>query len=142
MGGTTGASTYPTPSSMATLPPQAPSLLVRTLTTVDLGQAIVFLTNSMAHLSQTMQVLATQVGQPQVVQAARATSQLLGKIIACPNPWDGKGDSAAARHFLAAFSNWAYAQKDQMNVELSNGQWHCRDMDWIQAVLNLMSGEA
>jgi hypothetical protein len=29
-----------------------------------------------------------------------------------------------------------------MNVELANGQWHHRDMDWIHAVLNLMSGEA
>ena len=28
-----------------------------------------------------------------------------------------------------------------MNVELANEQWHCRDMDWIQAVLNLMSRE-
>jgi hypothetical protein len=82
------------------------------------------------------------MGQPQATQAVRATSQLLGKIIACPNPWDSKGDSAAARHFLAAFFNWAYAQKDQMNVELSNGQWHRWDMDWIQAVLNLMSREA
>jgi hypothetical protein len=78
----------------------------------------------MAHLSQMMQVLATQVGQPQVMQAARATTQSLGKIIACPNPWDGKGDSTAAWHFSVAFSNWAYAQKDQMNVELANGQWH------------------
>ena len=64
------------------------------------------------------------MGQPQAAQAAKATSQSLGKIIARPTAWDGKGDSAAARHFLAAFSNWAYAQKDQMNVELANGQWH------------------
>jgi hypothetical protein len=88
-----------------------------------------------------MQVLVQQVGQPQVAQAAKATTQLLGKIIACPNPWDSKGDSATARHFLAAFSNWAYAQKDQINIELANRQWHQRDMNWIQAVLNLMSGE-
>ena len=96
----------------------------------------------MGCLSQMVQVLATQMGQPQAVQAARATTQSLRKIIACPNAWDGKGDSAAAWHFLVAFSNWAYAQKDQMNVKLANGQWHHRDMDWIQAVLNLMSGEA
>ena len=115
---------------------------MRVLTTQDLGQAIVFLTNAMAHLSQMVQVLAIQVTQPQPMQAAKATTQSLGKIIAHPNPWDSKGDSATARHFLMAFSNWAYAQKDQMNVKLSNRQWHRRDMDWIQAVLNLMSREA
>ena len=141
LGGTTGAPTYPTPGSTAPTAPPSPTQ-VRPLTTEDLAQAIVFLTNAMARLSQTVQVLAGQAGQPQVVQAARATSQSLGKIIARPAAWDGKGDSAAARHFLAAFSNWAYAQKDQMNVKLANGQWHRRDMNWIQAVLNLMSGEA
>ena len=142
MGGTTGAPIYPTPSSMVPMPPQAPSSPVRLLTTADLGQAIVFLTNAMGCLSQTVQVLATQMGQPQATQAARATTQLLRKIIALPNAWDGKGDSAVAWHFLAAFSNWAYAQKDQMNIKLANGQWHCQDMNWIQAVLNLISGEA
>ena len=141
LGGAAGAPGYPTPGSMAPSAPPSP-LQVRPLTTADLAQAVVFLTNAMACLSQTVQVLASQTGQPQVVQAAKVTSQSLGKIIAHPSSWDGKGDSAAARHFLAAFSNWAYAQKDKMNVELSNGQWHQRNMDWIQAVLNLMSGEA
>ena len=106
---TTGAPSYAPPSSLAPSPPQVPSLPVRLLTTADLGQAIMFLTNVMGHLSQTVQVLATQMGQPQAMQAARATSQSLGKIIAHPNPWDSKGDSAMARHFLAVFSNWAYA---------------------------------
>ena len=123
MGGTTGAPTYPAPGSTVPLAPPSPSQ-VRPLTTADLGQAIVFLTNAMGRLSQMVQVLATQMGQPQAAQAARVTSQLLRKIIARPAAWDGKGDSATARHFLAAFSNWAYAQKDQMNVELANGQWH------------------
>ena len=107
MGGTTGTPTYPAPGSTAPSAPPSPSQ-VRLLTTADLGQAIVFLTNVMGHLSQTVQVLATQMGQPQAAQAVRATSQLLGKIIARPAAWDGKGDSAAARHFLAAFFNWAY----------------------------------
>ena len=141
LGGTAGAPGYPAPSSRAPTAPPSP-LQVRPLTTADLAQAVVFLTNAMACLSQTVQVLASQTSQPQVVQAAKVTSQSLGKIIARPSSWDGKGDSAAARHFLAAFSNWAYAKKDKMNVELSNRQWHRRDMDWIQAVLNLMSGEA
>ena len=123
VGGTAGAAGYPAPGSTVPLAPPSPSQ-VRPLTTADLVQAVVFLTNAMACLSQMVQVLATQSGQPQTVQAVRATSQSLGKIIGCPSAWDGKGDSAAARHFLAAFSNWAYAQKDKMNVELSNRQWH------------------
>ena len=123
LGGTAGAPRYPAPSSTVPSAPPSPSQ-VRPLTTADLAQAIMFLMNAMACLSQMVQVLASQTGQPQVVQAAKATSQSLGKIIARPSSWDGKGDSAAARHFLAAFSNWAYAQKDKMNVELSNGQWH------------------
>jgi hypothetical protein len=99
------------------------------------------LLNNMNQLSQEVQTLTQLVGQGQP-QVAAQTSTSMGKIMARPSPWDGKGDSAAARHFLAAFSNWAFAQKGQMNVELANGQWHRRDMDWIHAVLNLMSGEA
>ena len=123
LGGTAGAPGYPAPGSMAPSAPLSP-LQVRPLTTADLVQAVVFLTNAMARLSQTVQVLASQTGQPQVVQAAKVTSQSLGKIIARPSSWDSKGDSAMAWHFLAAFSNWAYTQKDKMNVKLSNSQWH------------------
>jgi hypothetical protein len=99
------------------------------------------LLNNMNQLSQEVQTLTQLVGQGQP-QVAAQTSSSLGKIVARPSPWDGKGDSVATRHFLAAFSNWAFAQKGQMNVELANGQWHHRDMDWIHAVLNLMSGKA
>ena len=60
VGGTTGAPTYPAPGSTAPSAPPSPSQ-VRPLTTADLGQAIVFLTNAMGHLSQTVQVLATQI---------------------------------------------------------------------------------
>ena len=58
LGGTAGASGYPAPGSTAPSAPLSPSQ-VRPLTTADLAQAVVFLTNAMARLSQTVQVLAS-----------------------------------------------------------------------------------
>ena len=40
---------------------------------------------------------------PTQAQSVRSTKSM----VACPKPWDEKGDSAAACHFLAAFANWA-----------------------------------
>jgi hypothetical protein len=102
---------------------------------------VILLLNNMNQLSQEVQTLTQLVRQEQPQVAVQTSSTSLGKIVARPSPWDGKGDSTAAWHFLVAFLNWAYTQKGQMNVELANGQWHCRDMDWIHAILNLMSGE-
>ena len=75
---------------------------------------------------------------PAQVQSVKSTKSM----VACPKPWDGKGDSAAARHFLAAFANWATSQKEKMNRQTVFGVWVKRDMDWIQAALNLMEGDA
>jgi hypothetical protein len=118
----------------APLPPLPP------LTLTNLSHVVMLLLNNMNQLSQEVQTLTQLVGQGQP-QVMAQTSSSLGKIVAHPWPWDGKGDSAAAWHFLVAFSNWAFSQKGQMNVELANGQWHHRDMDWIHAILNLMSGK-
>ena len=63
-------------------------------------------------------------------------------MVACPKPWDGKGDSAVAQHFLAAFANWATSQKEKMNQQTTFGIWVKTDIDWIQAALNLMEGDA
>ena len=63
-------------------------------------------------------------------------------MVACPKPWDRKGDSAAACHFLAAFANWASSQKEKMNQKSVFDVWLKKDLDWIQAVLNLMEGNA
>ena len=109
MGGTAGAPSHAPPGSSVLSPPQAPSLLVRPLYLYHLAQAAHRICQEYDGLAQVRSGLATQMGQPQATQAARATSQSLGKIIAHPNPWDSKGDSAMARHFLAAFFNWAYA---------------------------------
>jgi hypothetical protein len=34
-------------------------------------------------------------------------AKLTKSMVACPKSWDSKGDSAVARHFLAAYANWA-----------------------------------
>ena len=104
MGGTTGTSIYPAPRSLLQAPPVPTTLLMRSVSTADLGQAVMFLMNSMVTLSNFTVAWENY----------------------CPTKSMGwQRDSTTVRHFLAAFSNWVYAQKDQMNVELSNGQWHC-----------------
>jgi hypothetical protein len=64
-------------------------------------------------------------------------------VVSKPKHWDGKGGSVEARHFLAAFSNWAFHTDDALNNwDNTASIWHCDDGCWIQAVLNLMDGDA
>jgi hypothetical protein len=107
------------------------------------------LLNAFAHLQTLIGGMAAQITAfaqaqaqpaPVVPQPAQGTAAL--KSVARPRPWNGKGDSAAARHFMAAFANWASAQRSEMNDQLPNGDWIRRDRDWIQAILNLMEEDA
>jgi hypothetical protein len=60
-----------------------------------------------------------------------------------PKAWDGKGGSAEARHFLAAFHNFASAQGMSLNVlDAMTGMWTSVPGHWIQAALNLMEADA
>ena len=60
-----------------------------------------------------------------------------------PEPWKGKGSSANARYFVAAFSNWAFHMEDQLNDwDATGNTWIWNDTKWIQAVLNLMDEDA
>jgi hypothetical protein len=60
-----------------------------------------------------------------------------------PKAWDGKGGSAEARHFLAAFHNFASAQGTSLNVlDATTGMWTSVPGRWIQAALNLMEADA
>jgi hypothetical protein len=60
-----------------------------------------------------------------------------------PKAWDGKGGSAEARHFLAAFHNFASAQGTSLNIlDATTGIWTSVPGRWIQAALNLMEGDA
>jgi hypothetical protein len=59
-----------------------------------------------------------------------------------PKAWDGKGGSAEARHFLAAFHNFASAQGTSLNVlDTTTGMWTSVPGCWIQAALNLMEAD-
>ena len=56
----------------------------------------------------------------QTTQTAGATAapripKGLKDMIACPKVWTGKGGSAEARHFLAAYHNWASSQGEGLN---------------------------
>ena len=88
--------------------------------------------------------IAGLIAASQDLTNAEAEHSLGGsKTVARPKPWDGKGDLAAARHFLVAFSNWAMSQKEKMNDPHIGAPGHflCQDIDWIQAALNLMEGD-
>jgi hypothetical protein len=87
------------------------------------------------------QITALAQAQQQAIPAPPVQGTAAMKLVARPRPWNGKGDSAAARHFMAAFANWANAQRSEMNDQLPNGDWIRRDRDWIQVILNLMEDD-
>ena len=104
----------------------------------DMQTSIGVLSTVVGELAARMNQFVQSGPAPAQVQSVRSTKSM----VACPKPWDGKGDSAAARHFLAAFANWATSQKEKMNRQTTFGVWVKIDMDWIQATLNLMEGDA
>ena len=64
-------------------------------------------------------------------------------IVSKPKPWNGKDGSVEARHFLAAFSNWAFHTESALNDwNATTRQWQRNSPKWIQAVLNLMGDDA
>jgi hypothetical protein len=138
---------------MAAIPPAQPAAIAGAAATaaqapypqnVDLQDLL----NAFAHLQTLIGGMAAQITAfaqaqapaPVIPQPAQGTAAL--KSVARPRPWNGKGDSAAARHFMAAFANWASTQRSEMNDQLPNGDWIRRDRDWIQAILNLMEEDA
>ena len=83
----------------------------------------------------------------QTTQTAGVTAPKIPKSlkdgVARPKAWTGKGGSTEARHFLAAYCNWASSQGEGLNdydavrnVFIINEKW------WISAVLNLMDKDA
>jgi hypothetical protein len=121
---------------MATPAPPPPPITLADLTTI-VGQAL----NAIATLTNQVQDLVNEV---QTLAATGLRNRRTSKdAVTRPKPWDGKAGSAEARHFLAAFYNWAFGQGDAMNtwIPAANHFQH-NDVKWIQAVLNLMEGEA
>ena len=69
----------------------------------------------------------------------RATKVAVSK----PKPWNGKGGSMEARHFLVAFNNYAQNEGETLNDwDNATLTWDQNDDKWIATVLNLMEDEA
>ena len=67
----------------------------------DTQTSIGVLSTAVGELAARMNDFIKNGPAPAQAQSVRSTKSM----VACPKPWDGKGDSAAARHFLAAFAN-------------------------------------
>ena len=80
----------------------------------------------------------------QTTQTAGATTapripKGLKDTIARPKAWTGTGGSTEARHFLAAYCNWASSQGEGLNdYDAVRNIFIVNEKRWISAVLNLM----
>ena len=83
----------------------------------DMQTSIGVLSTAVGELAMHMNDFIKNRLAPTQAQSVRSTKS----IVACPKPWDRKGDSAAACHFLAAFANWAMSQKEKMNWQMIFG---------------------
>ena len=109
----------------------APTLADLTRVVLDLGIAV-------GHITTQLNTLAQQV------TLATSTRPRAAKVaVARPKAWNGKGGSVEARHFLAAFTNYAGNEGDSLNDwDALNSRWIQNDERWIAAALNLMEEEA
>jgi hypothetical protein len=99
------------------------------------------LTRLMQDVGNAIGLLAQQVLD--LTHSQNAGRQGMKDAILHPKAWDGKGGSAEARHFLAAFHNFASAQGTSLNtLDATTGIWTSVPGRWIQAALNLMEGDA
>jgi hypothetical protein len=112
------------------LPPIVPAPLP---TLDDLTRLVADIGNAIGLLAQQVTLLAARPG-------GRSGNR---DVIPKPKAWDGKGGSVEARHFLAAFNNYAQAQGDPLNTfNQPTNAWIINQTSWIQSVLNLMEGDA
>ena len=81
----------------------APTLTDLTRVVLDLGVAVGHITTQLNTLAQ--QVMLATSTRPQAAKIA----------VARPKAWNGKGGSVEARHFLAAFANYAGNEGDSLN---------------------------
>ena len=114
---------------------------------VQLGQHVTTLTqqvtatnNSLATLQNTVNQFIGQLPVPggygQGIGAAKA-------FVARPAAFTGKGSSGEARHFRAAFANWATSTGSLLNDrDLITGSYNRNDEKWIRAALNYFTEEA
>ena len=99
------------------------------------------LTNLVHNIGITLGTLATQVWD--LTQQCHDQRVGVKDPISQPKPWNGKGGSAKARHFLTAFHNYASSQGPPLNnMDVTTRVWIQNESVWIQMVLNLMEEEA
>ena len=84
--------------------------------------------------------LATQVQNMSNVTRSSSIKNSIPK----PEPYNGTGSVSEARHFLAAFKNWASSSGAQMNNPdpANAGGWLRDEIRWIMTALNFMTGDA
>ena len=120
-------------SGSGTAPPPATPLTVEAM-----GHALQGLMQAMNVVVTTVNNLTTNVNIASSVRP-RATKVAVSK----PKPWNGKGGSMQARHFLVAFNNYAQNEGETLNDwDVATLSWDQNDDKWIAAVLNLMEDEA
>ena len=108
------------------------------MTLETMGHAIQSLMQAMNVMVTTVNTLTTTVNVASSVRP-RATKVAVSK----PKAWNGKGGSMEARHFLAAFYNYAQNEGETLNDwDAATLTWDQNDDKWIAAVLNLMEDEA
>ena len=149
-------------ASLPTMDPDQPQASSSTLpathstelTNEDIHNILGALSTAMQELTDCVLIHTTQVTHMTAAQAAVVAA---GPAVAAAGPvrskskdnvkrpesWKGKGSSANAHYFLAAFSNWAFHMEDQLNDwNVTANNWARNDGKWIQAVLNLMDEDA
>ena len=109
MSGTASSSVLPDPT--ATTPqPHIP-------TATELAQAIGHITLLIREIGTKVSNLADEVTRLAQLKGAAPTpaSVSASLTVARPKAWEGKNGSAEARHFLATFNNWVFAQDGVLN---------------------------
>ena len=112
-----------------------PMAALQQLTPDQINALLQGLIHNVRVLTHNTNLLVTQIQN----QAANQPKEYVAK----PLQWDGKQGSTEARHFLAAFTNWAGGSEGAMNAwDAGNNQWNKDEPKWIRAILNLMVDDA
>ncbi len=113
----------------------APAPMAAQLTPDQLNALLQGLIHNVGVLTHNTNNLVTQIQN----QANNRSKEYVAK----PLQWDGKQGSTEARHFLAAFTNWAGGSEGAMNTwDAGNNRWNKDEPKWIRAILNLMVDDA
>ena len=89
----------------------------------ELTDQVLHLTSQVTHLTAAQ--AAAHAAEPAAVAAAGPVRPKSKDNIKRPESWKGKGSSANAHYFLAAFSNLAFHIEDQLN------DWDVVQNNWI-----------